>query len=174
MVFTNHIYAALERLFSMYSTSSYLNQTPTAKEGLQMTTRVLVVDDDSDTIDLLKIILEPNAFEVIPAFNGKDGVERVHSDRPDVIVVDLLMPEMDGLAVCQNIRKFSNTPIVVLSAYDRPGTAEQALQYGADDYLSKPMNSNLLIASLNRLTRRVKAQQRAIYPGGDGNGHRPF
>lgn len=139
-----------------------------------MTTRVLVVDDDSDTIDLLRIILEPNAFEVITAVNGKDGLERVHSDQPDVIVVDLLMPEMDGLAVCQNIRKFSNTPIVVLSAYDRPGTAEQALQHGADDYLPKPMNSNLLIASLNKLTRRAKAEQRATRPGGNGNGHRPF
>ena len=153
----------------MYPNTHPVSQAFTMTEGIRITTRVLVVDDDYDTTDLLKIILEPNAFEVVTASCGKEGIERVQTDDPDVIVVDLLMPEMDGLMFCQAVRQFSNTPIVVLSAYDRPGTAEQALLHGADDYLPKPMNANLLIASLNKLTRRAKAEQRAKYPGGNGH-----
>lgn len=131
-------------------------------------TRVLVIDDDSDTTDLLRIILEPQAFEVITANTGKEGVELVHKLSPDVMVVDLLMPEMDGLKVLRSVRQFSQIPILILSAVNKPNVAEQALNDGADDFLIKPMSSSVLIASINKLARRARYQQSS---DNDGFGH---
>jgi DNA-binding response OmpR family regulator len=148
--------------------TSYSQPSQLTENQAKAITRVLVVDDDAETTDLLKIILESNAFEVVATNTGEEGVQLARTNQPDVIIVDLLMPEMDGLTVCQAIREFSNTPIVVLSAYDRPGTAEQALQLGADDYLLKPMNNNLLIASLHRLARRARAEQHGTRLSGNG------
>lgn len=128
--------------------------------------RLLVIDDDSETIDLLKIILEPNDFEVVTTTSGCEGVQLAHQLKPDVMIVDLLMPDMDGLNVCREVRKFSSAPILVLSAVGKPGMATQALDEGADDYLIKPMNHNLLVASLKKLTRRARAEQEAARSNG--------
>ena len=157
-------------MFALPTVNKQTSQ-PTENPAVAIT-RVLIIDDDRETTDLLRIILEPNSFDVSTANSGKDGLALVHALHPDVIVVDLLMPEMDGLEVCRAIRKFSNIPIVVLSAYDRPGTAEQALESGADDYQLKPMTSNLLIASLHRLARRARVERRNTkQPSQNGNGH---
>ena len=122
-------------------------------------TRVLVVDDDVEMTDLLKIVLEPNAFQVMAANSGREGVELARDTSPDVIVLDLLMPDMDGWQVCSEIRKFSQAPILILSAINKPGLAVQALDSGADDFLLKPMPSGVLIAHLKMLTRRSRAGQ---------------
>lgn len=123
--------------------------------------KVLVIDDDNETTDLLKIILESNSFEVSTTNSGQQGVEMARKLKPDVVVVDLFMPTMDGLRVCQEVRQFSNVPILVLSAIGKPGIAEQALNEGADDYLVKPMSSSVFIASLNKLARRARAEYKA-------------
>lgn len=122
-------------------------------------TRVLVVDDDVEMTDLLKIVLEPNAFQVLAANSGQEGVELARETSPDVIVLDLLMPDMDGWQVCGEIRKFSQAPILILSAINKPGLAAQALDSGADDFLLKPMPSGVLIAHLKMLARRTRAGQ---------------
>jgi two-component system response regulator ParR len=146
----------------MYALSTLYKQTnPITESQVAPITRVLIIDDDHETTDLLKIILEPNAFDVQMAHSGQDGIEMARTLQPDVIVLDLFMPEMDGMAVCRAIRAFCKAPIVMLSAYDKPGAAEQALENGADDYLVKPMNSSLLVASLHRLARRARAEQSA-------------
>lgn len=124
-------------------------------------TRVLVVDDDRDTSELLKIILEPNSFEVTIANSGEDGIDLARRFDPDVMIVDLNMPDMDGLRVCQAVRQFSNTPILVLSAVNKKNIVSEALNCGADDFLVKPMVSSLLIASVNKLARRARAEQKA-------------
>ena len=129
-------------------------------------TKVLIVDDDNDTTDLLKIILAPSDFDVVTANSGQEGIDLARKFKPDVMVVDLLMPGMDGLEVCKEIRKFSSIPILVLSAVGKPGITEQALNAGADDYLIKPMNKNVLVASLNKLARRAHAEQAAINQNG--------
>lgn len=131
-----------------------------------MFTRVLIVDDDNDTIDMLKIILAPSDFDVATANSGQEGIDLARKFNPDVMVVDLLMPGMDGLMVCKEVRKFSSVPILVLSAVGKPGIAEQALNEGADDYLIKPMNRNVLVASLNKLARRAHAEKAAIKSNG--------
>jgi two-component system, OmpR family, response regulator MprA len=124
-------------------------------------TRVLVVDDDVEMTDLLKIILEPGAFEVFAANSGPEGIDLARQLEPDVIVLDLLMPGMDGWQVCKEIRLFSQVPILVLSAISKPGMAARALDAGADDYLLKPMTSGVLIAHLKKLARRARAEQEA-------------
>lgn len=127
-----------------------------------MLTRVLVVDDDKEMTDLLKLILEPSLFEVYVAHSGKEGLETARKVKPDVMVMDLLMPDMDGWQVCREMRKFSRMPILVLSAINKPGMAARALDEGADDYLPKPITSSVLIAHLKKLARRARAEQDAI------------
>ena len=126
-----------------------------------MRTRVLVVDDDIEMTDLLKIILEPNSFEVFAANSGADGIQLAEQISPDVMILDLHMPEMDGWEVCHEIRQFSQVPILILSAISKPGMAARALDEGADDFLLKPMTSSVLVALLKKLARRARAEQEA-------------
>jgi len=125
-------------------------------EGL---TRILVIDDDQAMTEMLRLVLEPNAFEVHEAHSGPDGIEAARSLNPEVVVLDLLMPGMDGWEVCKEIRTFSQVPILVLSAISKPGIVARALDEGADDYLLKPMPSSVLIAHLKKLARRARAEQ---------------
>jgi two-component system response regulator MtrA len=124
-------------------------------------TKVLVIDDDDAMTEMLRLVLEPNAFEVFEAHSGAQGIEATRQIKPEVIILDLLMPGMDGWEVCKAIRSFSRVPILVLSAISKPGMVAKALDEGADDYLLKPMPSSVLIAHLNRLTRRARAEQEA-------------
>ena len=142
-------------------TSLILNQNISLNSPSFSPTRVLVVDDDRDTAELLKYILSPSSYEVTIANTGEDGINLARKLTPDVMIVDLLMPDMDGLRVCQTVRQFSNTPILVLSAVNKPNIALEALNCGADDFLVKPMVSGVLIASVNKLARRARAEQKA-------------
>lgn len=124
-----------------------------------MLTKALVVDDDSEFTDLIKIILEPNAFQVFIANSGKKGVDLAKEVRPDIVILDLYMPGMDGWQVCKEIRKFSNVPIIILSAINKPGMVARALDAGADDFLLKPMPSEILIAHLKKSIRRARVER---------------
>lgn len=126
-----------------------------------MLTRVLVIDDDEELTEMLKLVLEPNAFEVFTANTGSKGIELVRLTDPDVLILDLLMPDMDGWDVCRTVREFSNVPILVLSALSKPGLVARALDEGADDILTKPMPISMLIAHLKKLARRARAEQAA-------------
>ena len=141
--------------------SNMATEDHSAAEKTTESTRVLVVDDDVETTDLLKVILKPHAFDVITTNSGQEGIDLARSTSPDVMIVDLLMPEVDGLKVCNEVRQFSNVPILVLSAVSKPGIVAQALDEGADDYLTKPMKSSVLVAHLNRLARRARAELEA-------------
>jgi DNA-binding response OmpR family regulator len=125
-------------------------------------TKVLVIDDDIEMTELLKIILEPSQFEVATANSGIEGLRLAREGAPDVIILDLMMDGMDGWQVCREVRKFSNVPIMVLTALSKPGMAARALDAGADDYLLKPMTSGVLVAHLRNLVRRSRAEQDAI------------
>jgi two-component system response regulator MprA len=124
-------------------------------------TRVLVVDDDNELTDLLRIVLEPKGFEVLTSNSGLEGIEMATQLQPDVIVLDLLLPGIDGWQVCREIRSSSAVPILVLSANSKPGMATKALDEGADDYLLKPTPTNILVAHIRKLTRRSHAEQQA-------------
>jgi DNA-binding response OmpR family regulator len=121
--------------------------------------KILVIDDDPAMTDLLKLILAPTAATIIAANTGKEGVALSRSLAPDIILLDLMMPEMDGWQVCKAVRAFSSVPILVLSALDSPGMVAAALDSGADDYLIKPVPSGVLVAHINNLLRRSRLHQ---------------
>ncbi len=130
-----------------------------------MPVKVLAIDDDPAMTELLVLLLKTRGFEVFTANSGEEGVKMVREIRPDVVILDLMMPSVDGWQVCSTVREFSNTPILILSALDNPGMVASALDAGADDYLIKPVPSSVLIAHLHNLARRarlVKPKQEVI------------
>lgn len=119
-----------------------------------MAIQTLLIDDDPDLAAVLRSLLRGQDVEVHSVLTGAEGVEACRSNPPDVIVLDLLMPGMDGWDVCQKIREFSNVPILILSALGAPGSVARALDAGADDYLIKPVHASLLASRLRTLIRR--------------------
>ncbi len=120
-----------------------------------MPIKVLAIDDDNAITELLAMLLRTHGYEVLTANSGEEGIKLLQEKSPDVIVLDLMMPGMDGWQVCKQVRTFSNIPIIILSALDDPAMIASALDAGADDYLVKPISSNILVAHLNRLIRRT-------------------
>lgn len=120
-----------------------------------MTTSVLTIDDDPAITELLSVILKAHNFEVLAANSGEEGLSAIKEKSPRLVLLDLMMPDMDGWQVCKAIRAFSNVPILVLSALDDPAIVASILDAGADDYLVKPVPSAVLVAHLNKLDRRT-------------------
>lgn len=124
--------------------------------------KVLVIDDDLGMTDLLTILLTPASSDVLAANSSAQGIEMTRQHNPDVVILDLMLPEMDGWSVCKLIREFSDVPILILSAIDSPGMIAEALDNGADDFLTKPISSGTLIAHLNKLVRRPTLLKKTI------------
>jgi DNA-binding response OmpR family regulator len=122
--------------------------------------RVLVIDDDPAMTDLLGIILSSHQMEVKVVNDGQTGLNSLNNYSPNIIILDLLMPELDGWKVCRKIKQLNNIPILVLSAVDSPSMIAEALNAGADDYLIKPVTSTSLIAHINNLIKRTTGELR--------------
>lgn len=122
-----------------------------------MSITVLTIDDDTAITELLSILLEANGFDALIANSGEEGIQIIKEKSPQIIILDLMMPGMDGWQVCKTVRSFSNIPILILSAIDDSGIVAGILDAGADDYLVKPVPSTVLIAHLNKLARRTGA-----------------
>jgi DNA-binding response OmpR family regulator len=120
-----------------------------------MSLNLLIIDDDSAVTELLSLLLKMQGLDVITANGGIDGVTLAREKKPDLILLDLMMPDMDGWAVCREVRSFSNVPILILSALNEPGKIASILDAGADDFLTKPVPSSVLIAHINKLARRM-------------------
>lgn len=120
-----------------------------------MAVKLLVIDDDSAVTDLLSLLLKSNGFEVAATNNSTDGLTMIRDISPDVVILDLMMPEMDGWQICKAVREFSQVPIIILSALNDPSMIASVLDAGADDYLTKPTPSRVLIAHINRLINRT-------------------
>ena len=108
--------------------------------------QVLVVDDDPDFVEAMRLTLERNGYTVVSAVSGDEGLAKVRADKPDLVILDLMMPDMNGWQVCKAVREFSKVPILILSALDSPGLVAAALDAGADDYITKPFDFRELIA----------------------------
>jgi len=121
----------------------------------KMTIKLLVIDDDTAVTDLLSLLLRSQGFEVFATNNSAEGLNMVREIEPDLVVLDLMMPEMDGWEVCRSVRQFSQVPIIILSALNDPSMIASVLDAGADDYLTKPTPSRVLVAHINRLTKRT-------------------
>lgn len=122
-----------------------------------MNEKILVIDDDPGLLTLLRLGLEREGFTVITADGGKEGLRRAYETRPDVIVLDIMMPEMDGWLVCQRLRHMCDTPIIMLTAKTDQADILKGFSLGADDYLTKPCSFDELKARILTVLRRAKA-----------------
>ena len=118
-------------------------------------TRLLLIEDDKSIREPLQQRLALKGYEVLTASNGKRGLELAITKRPQLVILDVMMPEMDGWEVCKKIRKSSVVPILMLTALNDEFDRITGLELGADDYMSKPFSTNELIARIKALLRRV-------------------
>ena len=116
--------------------------------------KILVVDDEKPILDIIKFNMAKEGYEVLTAFDGREALEVFAAENPDIIILDLMLPEIDGLEVARTIRKTSNVPIIVLSAKDTEFDKVIGLEIGADDYVTKPFSNRELQARVKALLRR--------------------
>ena len=116
--------------------------------------KILVVDDEKPISDIIKFNMAKEGCEVLTAFDGREALEVFAAENPDIIILDLMLPEIDGLEVARTIRKTSNVPIIVLSAKDTEFDKVIGLEIGADDYVTKPFSNRELQARVKALLRR--------------------
>jgi len=120
-------------------------------------TRVLIVEDEPSYVQALQVALRAEGFEVVAALDGKDGLERFRATRPDVLLLDLMLPGLSGLDVLREVRRLSDLPVIVVSAKGAEADIVSALELGADDYVTKPYSARELIARIRAATRRAGA-----------------
>jgi two-component system, OmpR family, response regulator len=123
-----------------------------------LTHRILIVDDDLHIREVIRVALKKAGMTVAEARDGREALTRFGSDRPDLIILDVGMPEFDGLEVCREIRKTSDVPILFLSARDDEIDRVLGLEIGGDDYVTKPFSPRELVARVNVILRRMTAR----------------
>jgi DNA-binding response OmpR family regulator len=125
-----------------------------------MNEKILLIDDDSGLLTLLQLGLEREGFSVVTAKSGKEGVRRAYEYRPDAIILDIMMAEMDGWTTCQRLRHICDTPIIMLTAKSAGEDIIKGLSLGADDYLTKPCSFDELKARIQTVLRRSGVNSR--------------
>ncbi|MEK8130782.1 response regulator transcription factor [Paenibacillus filicis] len=117
--------------------------------------KILIVEDTDDIRDLLKLYLEPQGFTVIEAGNATEGLERFEAESPDLALLDIVLPDMDGYELCRRIRSVSRVPIVFISCNTSSGDIVRGLEIGGDDYIEKPFDPAVVVARIQANLRRV-------------------
>lgn len=127
--------------------------------------RILVVDDEVNIVDLVTLYLERDGFRVDSASDGETALEMIRDDEPALVVLDIMLPEVDGFEVCRQTRASSEVPIIMLTARDDDIDKIVGLEIGADDYLTKPFNPRELVARVKAILRRMdRSEQRDDKP----------
>ena len=127
--------------------------------GVSGQKKILIVEDEQDILQLVKHYLEKEGFRPVTAMNGLDALKRVKEDKPDLVVLDLMLPHMDGLEVCKRLRAVPDTsmlPIIMLTAKAEESDTIVGLELGADDYVTKPFSPRALVARVKALLRRIE------------------
>lgn len=136
-----------------------------------MSSKILVVDDEPRYLRLMEANLTSDGYQVIKAVNGQEAVDKVASQRPDLVVLDIMMPVLDGFGACERIREFSNVPIIVVTARGEENARVRGLDLGADDYIVKPFSATELLARVRAVLRRAKTSgsnfQQAVFSHGN-------
>jgi DNA-binding response OmpR family regulator len=125
---------------------------------------ILVVDDERNIRDLLRLYLEKEGWTVVTASDGAEGLDRHRRHDPDLVILDLMLPRVDGFEVCREIRRRGDTPILMLTARDDDVDSIVGLELGADDYVTKPFNPRALVARVKAILRRTEATMRGDRP----------
>jgi DNA-binding response OmpR family regulator len=124
-----------------------------------MSRKILIVDDDRKTVDLLRLYLEKDGYQVLTAYDGRQALELTRQRRPNLIVLDLMLPSVDGLDVCRILRAETDTPIIMLTARTTEDDKLLGLDLGADDYITKPFSPREVVARVRVVLRRVGAER---------------
>jgi two-component system alkaline phosphatase synthesis response regulator PhoP len=127
-----------------------------------MAKKILIIEDEKDILELVKLYLEKEGFRTSTAGNGLDGLKQTRSERPDLVILDLMLPQLDGIEVCKKIRadhSTATTPILMLTAKAEESDQVVGLELGADDYVTKPFSPKALVARVKALLRRIERQQ---------------
>lgn len=120
-----------------------------------MSAKVLVVDDEKTTVNLIGILLERRDFDVIKAYSAEEGLRMAYKHQPDIVLLDIMMPDMDGWEVCRRLREMSDVPILFLTARGDIKDVVDGLNMGADDYIIKPYDNDELVARIKAHLRRA-------------------
>jgi two-component system KDP operon response regulator KdpE len=128
---------------------------------------VLIIDDEPPIRRLLRLTLEPAGYRVCEAETGQLGLQEAAAKRPDAIILDLGLPDMDGLTALKRLREWSQTPVLVLTVRNQEADKVAALDGGADDYLTKPFGTEELLARLRAIQRRAPEAQEPVFVSGD-------
>ena len=121
-----------------------------------MADKVLIVDDEPAVLELVRRNLEKGGYRVVTASDGQEGMRALYAERPDLVILDVRMPGLDGWQVCQRIRDMSDVPIIMLTARREEADIIKGLDLGADDYLTKPFRKGELLARVNAVLRRAR------------------
>lgn len=119
-------------------------------------TKLLIIDDDQTLVTALKLYLAKLGYQAITANNGLEGLQALYSERPDIVLLDIMMPKLDGWEVCKRIREMSDVPVIMLTARDQETDRVMGLKMGADDYIAKPFSLKELEARLEAVLRRTR------------------
>jgi Response regulators consisting of a CheY-like receiver domain and a winged-helix DNA-binding domain len=126
---------------------------------IEMAKKILVVDDEKPISDIIKFNLEKEGYEVVVAFDGEEALEKVEAEDPDLIILDLMLPKVDGLEVAKRVRAKHTTPIIMVTAKDSELDKVLGLELGADDYVTKPFSNRELVARVKANLRREATAQ---------------
>ena len=120
--------------------------------------KILVVDDEIKIVKVVRAYLEKDGYQVLEAYDGRQALDSARKERPDLLIVDLMLPEISGWDVCRTLRQESNVPVIMLTAQDEDTDKIVGLELGADDYVTKPFNPKELLARVHAIFRRSARQ----------------
>ena len=134
--------------------------------------KILVVDDDTNICELLRLYLTKEGYQVTTANDGEEGLEKFNQLKPDMVLLDVMMPRMDGLEVCRRIRKLGNTPVMMLTAKGETFDKVLGLELGADDYMVKPFDTKEVVARIKAVlrVRQPPSRHEQLRAAGQGKG----
>ncbi len=135
-----------------------------------MSEKILVIDDEETTVQLISILLERRGFEVIKAYRAEEGLRKAYRHQPDLVLLDIMMPDMDGWEVCKRLRDMSDVPIIFLTARGEVKDVVHGLEMGADDYVTKPYDNDELVARVRahlRRSPRPNTSEELVFDNGD-------
>ncbi len=135
-----------------------------------MSEKILIIDDEENTVNLTALLLERKGFEVVKAMSADEGLRKAYRHQPDLVLLDVIMPDMDGYEVCKRLRDMTDVPIIFVTARDDTRDIVRGLEIGGDDYIAKPFDNDELIARIRahlRRAPRVNVSEELSFNGGD-------
>ncbi len=126
-----------------------------------MTKKILIIDDEAKIVEICQDYLKAAGFSVVTSLDGQGGIDKARREKPDLILLDLMLPGMDGLDICRELRKESNTPIIMLTARVEETDKLIGLEIGADDYITKPFSPREMVARVRTVLRRAQGDPTA-------------